>query len=128
LNDKKLTVSSEGETINAVLATDNSSNIESRIKNFEILSRVYAEVRHIRIFVAGAIHLAKIASGQIDAYYKTKANYWDFAAGELLIQEAGGVVSDFQGNPFNQSSIDIIASNKLINDKIVELLNRQKSD
>jgi myo-inositol-1(or 4)-monophosphatase len=124
LNGKRISVSCENEAINSILATDNSSKIETRQKNYSILSNICADVRHIRILGSGALHLAKIASGKIDSYYKTKFNYWDYAAGILLIQEAGGIVTDFQGNKINKLSKDIIASNKELNAEITQLLNR----
>lgn len=124
LNDKQISVSNESKVINSILATDNSSNIETRIKNYAILSDVCTEVRHIRIFGSGALHLSKIASGKIDSYYKTKFNYWDYAAGVLLVQEAGGIVTDFKGNKINKSSKDIIVSNTALNTEITKLLNR----
>ena len=102
MNDKQINVSNENKAINSILATDNSSNIKARTKNYSILNNVCADVRHIRIFGSGALHLARIASGKIDSYYKTKFNYWDYAAGFLLVQEAGGVVTDFQGNKISK--------------------------
>ena len=123
LNGKKLKVSSEVKVINSILTTDNSSDVETRLKNYSILSNVCADVRHIRIFGSSAFHLTKIASGKIDSYYKTKFNYWDYAAGVLLVQEAGGIVTDFQGNKISKLSKDIIASNKALNTEITKLLN-----
>ncbi|MBI2591399.1 MAG: inositol monophosphatase [Candidatus Brennerbacteria bacterium] len=122
LNDKKINVSLEKQVINTILATDNSSNVEARIKNYEILSKICAQVRHIRILGSGALHLARIASGEIDAYYKTKFNYWDYGAGVLLVKEAGGEITDFSGNPISESSKNIVVSNKIIHDQILTLL------
>ena len=124
LNGKRITVSDEKEVISMLLATDSSSKIDTRIRNYEILAKACKEVRHIRIFGSGALHLAKIAFGNIDIYYKTKANYWDYASGALLVKEAGGIVTDFQGNKFSRTSKGIVASNGKTHTKILKMLNR----
>jgi len=127
LNNKKIKVSAESDMINMLLATDNSSSPVMRKINYQILAKVCNEVRHIRIFGSGALHLAKLAEGKIDIYYKykkSKTNYWDYAAGALLVQEAGGKVSDFLGRPFGERSDNIVASNGKIHQKILNILNK----
>ncbi|MDO8486970.1 MAG: inositol monophosphatase [Candidatus Curtissbacteria bacterium] len=123
LNGKKIGISKESFAINMLLATDNSSNITSRASNFEILSKICTKVRHSRIFGSGALHLARLAEGEIDCYFKKRFNYWDFAAGTLLVQEAGGIVTDFKNRPIVKNSPDIIASNGKIHDELVKMLN-----
>lgn len=123
LNEQKIHVSKEKEIINTILATDNSSNIDARIKNYDILAKICTQVRHIRIFGSGALHLARIAAGEIDAYYKTKLNYWDYGAGVLIVKEAGGKITDFSGNMISESSKDIVASNGVVHDQVLKLLN-----
>lgn len=124
LNGKKLKVSNENKTINMLLATDNSSNPQIRKNNYRILQKVCTDFRHIRIFGSGALHLAKVSSGKIDVYYKTKFNYWDYAAGVLLIQEAGGKVTDLKGNNITTKSKSIIASNGKIHQQIIQILKK----
>ncbi|NUM25817.1 MAG: inositol monophosphatase [Candidatus Buchananbacteria bacterium] len=124
LNGKKLKVSNENKTINMLLATDNSSNPQIRKNNYRILQKVCTDFRHIRIFGSGALHLAKVASGKIDAYYKTKFNYWDYAAGVLLVQEAGGKATDLNGNNITTKSKSIIASNGKIHQQIIRILKK----
>jgi len=124
LNDKKINVSSEQETINALVATDNSSKIDTRIANFQILSKICSEVRHTCIFGSGALHLAKIAEGKLDFYYKSRFNFWDYAAGIILIQEAGGKVTDFEGNIISRDSKNIIASNGVLHKKVLDLITK----
>lgn len=111
LNDKKIKVSDETDLINMLLATDSSATPEIRQKNYNILASICNEVRHIRIFGSGALHLAKVAAGKLDIYYKVKFNYWDYAAGTLLIKEAGGVVTDLEGNEITKTSKSILATN-----------------
>ena len=96
--------------------------MDSRKKNFQLLSDICYEVRGIRILGSGELHLARISVGQLDFYFKFKPNYWDCAAGIVLIEEAGGKVTDLDGNPITRSSKIVVASNGKAHDKILELL------
>lgn len=123
LNDQKVKVSTEINPINMLLAADNTSDPELRTKNYKILVKVCNDFRHIRILGSGALHVARVATGSIDAYYHTHCNYWDYAAANLLLEEAGGVVTDMAGNKFTKDSKDIFVSNGKVHDKILKLLN-----
>lgn len=122
VNDRKIIVSEEQAAINALVATDNSSKIDARIETFRILSKICTEVRHIRIFGSGALHLARIAEGKLDFYYKARFNFWDYAAGIVLVQEAGGKITDFEGKAISGESKNIIASNGNIHTTAVNLI------
>jgi len=122
LNGEQLHVSSEPELINCIAAADNSSRIDIRTKTFEILTQLSAEVRHIRIFGSGALHLARLAEGQIDVYFKPRFNYWDYAAGVLLVKEACGTVTDFAGNDITRDSKEIIATNGLLHEHAIKFV------
>jgi myo-inositol-1(or 4)-monophosphatase len=116
LNDKKLAVSTETELVDSLVATDLTSNMEKRKLTFDIMAQLSAQVRHVRIFGSCALHLARVAEGQLDFYYKTRLNYWDYAAGIVLVEEAGGKITDFAGNPIREDSADIAVSNTLLHD------------
>jgi len=122
--EKPMKVSDEKQCINSLLAMDNTSNIDARNKNFALLSHACAAFRHIRIFGSSSLHLARIAEGSLDAYYKIKINYWDCAAGILLIQEAGGRVTDFSGKEVGAAPRNIIASNGRIHNEVRDILNK----
>jgi myo-inositol-1(or 4)-monophosphatase len=122
LNGQRISISSEDQLINAILATDNSGKIQSRQENFNVLSKICTDVRHIRIFGSGALHLCRLAQGQIDVYYKTRFNYWDYAAGTLIALEAGATVTDMHGAPIGKNSLDIVASNTFLHQDIMNLL------
>ncbi|MEI6649835.1 MAG: inositol monophosphatase family protein [Candidatus Moraniibacteriota bacterium] len=122
MNGVKMNVSTENVLVNTILATDNSSDMSERVRNLELLARISPEVRHVRIFGSAALHLARVAKGEIDAYYKTTCNYWDNAAGMLLLQEAGGRLTDLTGSPLSKDSRTIVASNGLVHDEILALL------
>ena len=67
-----------------------------------------------------ALDLAYVASGRLDGFFQKNINLWDVAAGALMVEEAGGVVTDL--NKFKTNNIDIRASSIAINDKMLENL------
>ena len=72
---------------------------------------------------SAALDLAYVAAGRLEAFWEFNLNPWDTAAGILLVEEAGGSVTDFAGNPFKLDSREILASNGLIHAELVELFN-----
>jgi myo-inositol-1(or 4)-monophosphatase len=70
---------------------------------------------------SAALDLAFVASGRLEAFWEFNLNPWDTAAGILLVQEAGGKVTDFAGGPFQLNSSEVLASNGLIHDELVGL-------
>ena len=62
------------------------------------------------------------ASGKADLGILINSKPWDFAAGALIVEEAGGKVTDFNGNKWNINSNNIVSSNNKFHDKIIELL------
>jgi myo-inositol-1(or 4)-monophosphatase len=74
---------------------------ESKIDNLEPLNKILKNIRGLRRSGSAAFDLISVASGRIDAYWEFKLKEWDFAAGELLVREAGGEVykSEIEGAP-----------------------------
>ena len=75
---------------------------------------------NMRYSGCAALDLAYVASGRLDGFFQKNINLWDVAAGALMVEEAGGVVTDL--NKFNTNNIDIRASSIAINDKMLENL------
>jgi myo-inositol-1(or 4)-monophosphatase len=71
---------------------------------------------------SAAIDLSYLAAGRFDGFWELKLHPWDVAAGSLLITEAGGKVTDFQGQPFTIYSEEILASNGLIHEEMLEVV------
>lgn len=124
LNDKKISVSQENNLINTLFSTENSSKLDVRMGDFQILLDICQKVRGVRIFGSGALHLAALAEGHIDFYFKTKFNYWDIAAGVVLIREAGGKVTDMDGSDLLKTSPNIVASNNILHSEVLQLLRK----
>ncbi len=99
---------------------------EGNAKNAERAERL----RHIVEQRAGicdrigssALECAAVASGTAAAYFTTVIRSWDVAAGKLIIEEAGGKVTNFHGEPFRLTPGDFIASNGKVHDTLVSLL------
>lgn len=124
LNGQKLEVSNEAVLANCLVATDNTSHLEDRRKNFSLLVEIADEVRQIRVFGSAALHLVRVAKGQLDFYFKLRYNHWDFAAAALIVQEAGGVVTDVHGQPLTRNSKSILAASGAIHSQAMALLKR----
>lgn len=124
LNGERLHVSDESDMINMMLSLDNTSHIKHRIKNMQVLSKICAKVRSVRIFGSGSLHLARIVLGQSDLYFKLlRTNYWDYAPGALLIKEAGGMVTDLNGEEYTKHSNSFVASNGKRHQEFLDILN-----
>jgi myo-inositol-1(or 4)-monophosphatase len=73
---------------------------------------------------AASLDLAYVACGRYDAFFEFGLNPWDFAAGVLMVQEAGGLVSDFQGESGYEQSGDIVAGNPKVFAQLIPLLGK----
>ena len=74
---------------------------------------------------AATLDLAYVACGRFDGYWEHKLSAWDVAAGALLVTEAGGLITDYQNKPqTNLWNAQMVATNGLIHDPLLKLLNR----
>ena len=71
---------------------------------------------------SAALDLCYVAAGRFDGFWELKLHAWDVAAGSLMVTEAGGKVTDFQGGPFNIYSEEILASNGLIHEEMLQVI------
>jgi myo-inositol-1(or 4)-monophosphatase len=95
---------------------------KDRGRTGELLQKVYPRVTDIRKLGSAGLETAWVAAGKGEAYFSTKIEPWDVAPGVLLVQEAGGKVSDFQGNPWKPQTGDLLFSNKKLHENILSLL------
>jgi myo-inositol-1(or 4)-monophosphatase len=124
LNGEGIRVSGSRPLRNSLLATgfpyDRTRENENNFKNFV---NFQLSARGVRRAGSAALDLAYVASGRLDGYWELKINPWDVAAGALLVEEAGGRISDFSGRPYSVYEHRILASNGLIHDEMLEILN-----
>ena len=97
LNGAPIRVREGGELGRALVATGFGYDPEVRRGQAEVLLRVLPHVRDVRRAGAAALDLCHVAAGRLDGYYERGINHWDWAAGALIVQEAGGRVVPLSG-------------------------------
>jgi myo-inositol-1(or 4)-monophosphatase len=91
----------DGATLErSLIATGFAYEAEQRAVQAELLRRVLPSVRDVRRAGAAALDLAWVAAGRVDGFWERGLKRWDWAAGALLVTEAGGEVRDLPGDPF----------------------------
>lgn len=112
LNDRRIRVSSTSKMHESLLGTGfpyrEADNVELWIEIFREFSQRTSGVRRIG---SAALDLAYVACGRFDGFWESGLKVWDIAAGALLIQESGGLISDFQGEQNHLQSGMVVAAN-----------------
>ena len=121
LNGKPMRVSKIPDLAESLLSTGFPSRKRHASPNVHFYQEFTLRSHGVRRAGSAALDLAYVAAGRLDAFWEFNLNPWDTAAGILLVQEAGGVVTDFAGNPFRLESREILASNGLIQAELVTL-------
>ncbi len=123
LNDRRLRVSKQTQLNAALLGTgfpfQNVALAERYLPTFSALVGQCAGVRRTG---SAALDLAYVASGRLDGFWEFGLRPWDIAAGSLLIQEAGGLVSDFQGREVDLHQGDIVAGTPKVFKSLLQTL------
>ena len=123
LNAHRLHVSARSPLQNTLLATgfpyDCASDPANNFDNFIAFQKA---ARGIRRAGAAALDLAYVAAGRLDGFWELKLKPWDVAAGALLVREAGGTVTTFDGTDYDVFNGCIVASNGLIHEEMVAML------
>lgn len=124
LNEKPISVSKVTELSNSLIATGfpvyNFGRIEPFFKTLEYFLRHTHGVRRIG---AAAVDLCYLACGRADAFFEYNLNPWDVAAGALIVLEAGGTITDFEGKQNWLFGKEIMASNKKIQEAFSLIIN-----
>jgi myo-inositol-1(or 4)-monophosphatase len=126
LNGKPLSVSGVDRLEDSLVATGFPYTVREDIRGLmDDLERMLLHTQGVRRPGAASIDLAYTAAGRFDAFYEIGLKPWDTAAGWLLVEEAGGRVSQFDsGNAYHLRSRSILASNSLLHQDISDLLNK----
>jgi myo-inositol-1(or 4)-monophosphatase len=123
LNGEKIRVTDTKFMVEALVATGFPYDIHKHLNTvLSQMSAVLPKVRDIRRAGAAAVDLAYVACGRLDGFWELDLQPWDTAAGWLLVEEAGGRVTNFAGKPFSPFSPEILASNSTLHDQLAELL------
>jgi myo-inositol-1(or 4)-monophosphatase len=119
-----LRVSSIATVADAVVATGLPYDIRDTGRNTAQIAALTRVAQEVRILGAAALHLAYVAAGRLECFWEPGLNPWDIAAGSLLVEEAGGGMTDIGGRPFTVDCADVLASNGRIHQEMVSLLSR----
>ena len=123
LNGRRLSVSTRSPLRDTLLGTgfpyDCATDSDNNFTSFIAFQKA---ARGIRRAGAAALDLAYVAAGRLDGFWELKLKPWDVAAGVLMIREAGGTVSTFDGSAYDVANHRIVASNGLIHGEMVAML------
>ncbi len=123
LNEKRIHVSKETNLGKSLLATGFPyDRRESEINNVEHFNKFIVRALGIRRMGSAAIDLCYTAAGRFDGFWELKLKPWDTAAAYLIVEEAGGKVSNFSGTPFSPFMNECLAANKEIQARMLEVL------
>lgn len=123
LNDKKIRVTETDFLIQSLVATGFPYDIHKHLaKILDQTRSVLPKVRDIRRCGAAAVDLAYVSCGRFDGFWEMDLKPWDTAAGCLLVEEAGGRVSDFLGRPYSPFKKEILASNGHLHSLLLDLI------
>ena len=121
-NNKRLRVSKRHELTNCLVGTGIPFGDRVYEKFYTDLDNLAKKTAGIRRLGSAALDLAYVSSGKIDGFWERDLNLWDICSGVLLVKEAGGRISEPNGNKWTTNSRDITVSNSLIHDKLIENL------
>lgn len=125
LNGKKMAVSPTRDISRSLLATGFPYDIrESKENNLDYFNVMAKEAQAIRRAGAAALDIAYVAAGRFDGFWELKLMPWDMAAGCLMVEESGGVVSGLFGERWSMSSPHVLVSNGLIHEQMIAVLKK----
>lgn len=129
LNDRRLRVTKRKELAGGLLATGFPFKFPQHLPAFlATFNAVFPQVADIRRTGSAALDLAYVAAGRLDGYWEIGLEKWDLAAGALMVEEAGGVVSDFSGGDDYFNTGNIIVGNLRLHKHILDSITPHLTD
>lgn len=122
LGGKKMGTSLGNNLSTALLATGFPVDKTGLSVNLNQLQAIVPMVRNVRATGSAALHMAYVATGRLSGFWEMGLNSWDLAAGALMVEEAGGQVSDLNGRPYTLGVRNVVASNGKIHEAFQDVL------
>ena len=122
LNNRKIKVNNNFELKNSVVMTHISSKKDARVRTIIALDSIFNKTLHMRMFGSGLAAMTYVASGKFDVFFNISTHPWDILPGALIVEEAGGVVTDIQGKKINADSKSVLATNGKVHADMLKLL------
>ena len=126
LNNSRIRVSNKKKIKDALLVTGGpkgGSKIKEKI--FSEYIKISKQVSNVRKFGSASLDLAYVACGRFDGYWQRELNFWDIAAGTIILKEAGGFIDFFEDDENLPLKKNILATNSNIHQELKELLNKK---
>ena len=125
INNQRMRVSSRSKLKDCMIFTGGPRYVSmDRELSLEEYKKISSKLPiPIRKLGSGSLDMAYVAAGRCDGFWSRDLNYWDIAAGIILIKEAGGFVTDFKGNNEYIQNKTLLATNSKINKEMMEVLN-----
>ncbi len=126
LNNFRIRVSNKKKINDALIVTGGpkgSSEIKEKI--FSEYINVSKRVSNVRKFGSAALDMAYVACGRFDGYWQRELNYWDIAAGIIILKEAGGLVDFFEEEEKLPLKKNILATNSNIHDELKDIIKKK---
>lgn len=122
LNGDRMHVSRTNQLCESLVATGFPSHKRHRNPNIYFYHTITLRSHGVRRAGSAALDLANVASGRIDGFWEFNLNPWDTSAGVVLVREAGGLVTRFDNSPFRLDSREVLASNGVIHQELMDLM------
>lgn len=119
LNEQPIHVSQATELKQCLVATGFPSHKRHKNPNIYFYHQITLRTHGVRRAGSAALDLCNVASGRFDGFWEFNLNPWDTAAGVLIVEEAGGKASRFDGSPFQLNSSETLVSNGLVHDALL---------
>jgi myo-inositol-1(or 4)-monophosphatase len=123
LNGRRIRVSSAPDLASSLLCTGFPYDVRERSEFARHFSNFIMAAQGVRRDGAAALDLAYVAAGRFDGFWEEGLKPWDVAAGALMVEEAGGRVSKYSGEPMDIHSPPIVASNGAVHEEMMRVLN-----
>jgi myo-inositol-1(or 4)-monophosphatase len=120
LNGSRVRVSSTSNLAECLVATGFPSHKRHKNPNIFFYHQITLRTHGVRRAGSAALDLCSVAAGRFDGFWEFNLNPWDTAAGVLVVEEAGGRVTDFSGAPFDIASRETLASNGLVHEALLK--------
>lgn len=123
LNDQPISVSAKSTIQNAFLVTGFPYHFpETKEHPVDIFAKIVKQGYPVRRLGSAALDLCWVACGRFDAFWEFNLQAWDIAAGYLLVEEAGGKVTNFSNQPYSIWDKESLATNKVLHEDMLQLL------
>lgn len=122
LNGKKIKVSNRRHLQESLIATGFAYNPDGRVANIAYFKKMLQVAQAVRRAGSAALDLCYVACGRLDGFWELGLCPWDTAAAQLIVKEAGGQISKFNGDEWNIYDKEITASNSLIHEELIKAI------